>query len=144
MTHCAWTQVVDDPAARHLVAVRLEPRAVDEPVVLMSALIEGLAPAGDFALVTRCEEECAVMMCAFSHPTDALALASAVDAQQTNRYPEWGSQRCFTLDRCTAQAIANAIKVSHAPPPAQHEPLQFELRSVFSAPAPQYAYSRAA
>jgi hypothetical protein len=141
MTHCAWTQVVDDPAARHLVAVRLEPRAVDEPVVLMSALIEGLAPAGDFALITRCEEECAVMMCAFSHPTDAQALASAVDAQQTDRYPGWGSQRCFTLDRCTAQAIADAIEVSKAPPP---EPQQFELRSVFSAPVHQYEYRRAA
>jgi hypothetical protein len=141
MTHCAWTHVVDDPAARHLVAVRLEPRAVDEPVVLMSALIEGLAPAGDFALITRCEEECAVMMCAFSHPTDAQALASAVDAQQTDRYPEWGSQRCFTLDRPTAQAIADAIDVSNASPP---EPQQVELRNVFSAPVYEHAYRRAA
>lgn len=147
MTHCAWTQVVDDPAARHLVAVRLEPRAVDEPVVLMSALIEGLAPAGDFALITRCEEECAVMMCAFSHPTDAQALAAAVDAQQTDRYPGWGSQRCFTLDRCTAQAIADAIEISQAPLPQAHQASElqhFELRGVFSAPAYQHEYRRAA
>ena len=119
MTQCTWTQVVDDPAARHLVAVRLEPKAADEPAVLIAALIEGLSPAGDFSLITRCEEEGAVMLCAFSHPTDAEALASAVGAEDTDAYCEWASHRCFTLDRPTAQAIADAIEVSglarHAP-----------------------------
>ena len=112
MAQCTWTKVVDDPAARHLVAVRLEPKAADEPAVLMAALIEGLSPAGDFALVTRCEEDGAVMLCAFSHPTDAEALAAAVDAEDTDAYSEWASHRCFTLDRPTAKAIADAIEVS--------------------------------
>jgi hypothetical protein len=138
MTQCAWTEVVDDPAARHLVAVRLEPRAADEPAALMAALIEGLAPAGNFALITRCEEACAVMMCAFSHPTDAAALASAVDAQPTDQYSEWASRRCFTLDRPTAQAIADALEVSKSAPPLQ--PI-WTSRVV---PAPAYTYRRAA
>ena len=80
MTQRTWTQVVDDPAARHLVAAFIEPKAADEPAALMATLIEGLAPVGDFALVTRCEAEGPVMLCAFSHPTDADALASALDA----------------------------------------------------------------
>src|SRR6185369_18027040 len=117
MAQCTWTRVVDDPAARHLVAVRLEPKAADEPAVLMAALIEGLSPTGDFALITRCEEECAVMLCAFSHPTDAEALASAVGAEDTDAYCEWASHRCFTLDRPTAKAIADAIEVSRVAPP---------------------------
>jgi hypothetical protein len=120
MAQCTWTQVVDDPAARHLVTVRLEPKAADEPAVLMASLIEGLSPAGDFALITRCEEECAVMLCAFSHPTDAEALASAVGAEVTDAYSEWASHRCFTLDRPTAQAIADAIEVSSVTPPCRH------------------------
>ena len=123
MAQCTWTQVVDDPAARHLVAVRLDPKAADEPAVLMAALIEGLSPVGDFSLITRCEEDCAVMLCAFSHPTDADALASAVGAEDTDAYSEWASHRCFTLDRPTAQAIADAIEVSSVtqPMPAYRE-----------------------
>ena len=79
------------------------------------------------------------MMCAFSHPTDAAALASAIDAQPTDQYPEWASQRCFTLDRPTAQAIADAIEASKmAPAPPQ----QIRLPRVLAAPA--YTYRRAA
>jgi hypothetical protein len=112
MTQRAWTHVVDDPAARHLVAAHIEPKAADEPAALMATLIEGLAPVGDFALVTRCEAEGPVMLCAFSHPGDADALAAALDATETDAYAEWASRRCFTLDRPTAQAIADAIEAS--------------------------------
>jgi len=79
---------------------------------LMAALIEELAPAGDYALLTRCEEEGAVLLCAFSHPGDALALASAIGAEETDAYSEWASHHCFTLDKSTAQAIADAIEAS--------------------------------
>jgi hypothetical protein len=118
MTQLAWTQVVDDPAARHLVAAHIEPKAVDEPAAMMSTLIEGLAPIGHFALITRCEAEGPVMLCAFSHPSDAVALAYAVGAYDTDEYPDWASRRSFTLDRPTAQAIADAIEASRmaAPP----------------------------
>lgn len=109
MTQRPWTHLVDQPAARHLVAVRLAPKAADEPAALLTALIEGLCPNGDFALLTRCEEDCAVTMCAFATPRDAEQLASAVGARETDEYPEWASQRCFTLDELTAQAIMEAI-----------------------------------
>jgi hypothetical protein len=101
---------VDEPAARHLVAVRLAPKATAEPAALLTRLIEGLCPNGDFALLTRCEEDCAVTLCAFASPRDAEQLASAVGAIEADDYPEWASQRCFTLDETTAQAIGDAIE----------------------------------
>ena len=112
MTQRPWTHLVDEPAARHLVAVRLAPKAAEEPAALLTTLIEGLCPNGDFALLTRCEEDCAVTLCAFASPRDAEQLASAVGAEETDDYPEWASQRCFTLDEQTAQAITDAIEAS--------------------------------
>ncbi len=112
MTQRPWTHLVDHPAARHLVAVRLAPKAADEPAALLTTLIEGLCPHGDFALLTRCEESCAVTLCAFATPRDAEQLASAVGAEETEDYPDWASQRAFTLDEPTAQAIAEAIEAS--------------------------------
>jgi hypothetical protein len=137
MTQRAWIQVVDDPAARHLVAALMDPKAADEPAALMATLIEGLAPVGDFALVTRCEAEGPVMLCAFSHPSDANALAAAVGATETDAYSEWASRRCFALDRPTAKAIADAIEVSNVAPPARQRPAPPRV-----VPAP--AYRRAA
>lgn len=112
MTQRPWTHLVDQPAARHLVAVRLAPKAAQEPAALLTTLIEGLCPNGDFALLTRCQEDCAVTLCAFATPKDAEQLALAVGAEETDEYPEWASQRCFTLDESTAQAIADAIEAS--------------------------------
>jgi hypothetical protein len=112
MTQRSWTHLVDQPAARHLVAVRLAPKAAEEPAALLTTLIEGLCPNGDFALLTRCEEDGPVTLCAFATPRDAEQLASAVGAQETEDYPEWASQRCFTLDEPTAQAITDAIEAS--------------------------------
>lgn len=112
MTQRSWTEVVDDPAARHLVVARLQPKSTDEPNALLAALIERLGLIGEFALLTRCEEDCAVVMCAFSHPEDAQSLAYAVEARLIDRYPEWGSQRGFTLDRAVAQAVIDALEVS--------------------------------
>lgn len=112
MTQRPWTHLVDEPAARHLVAVRIEPKAVDQPAALLATLIEGLCPNSDFALLTRCEEDCAVTLCAFAAPSDAEQLALAVGAEETDQYPEWASQRCFTLDHTTAQAIVDAIEAS--------------------------------
>lgn len=122
MTQRPWSHLVDEPAVRHLVAVRLAPKAADEPAALLTTLIEGLCPNGDFALLTRCEEECAVTFCAFATPRDAEQLASAVGAEQTDNYPEWASQRCFTLDEPTVQAITDAIEASGFAPalPQQH------------------------
>ncbi len=111
MTQRTWTEVVDDPAARHLVVARLLPKSTDVPQVLLSALIERLGPIGEFALLTRCEEECAVVLCAFTHPEDAEALADAVEAEAVERYPEWASQCAFTLDRAVARAVADALEV---------------------------------
>jgi hypothetical protein len=111
MTQRSWTEVVDDPAARHLVVARLQPKSTDEPHALLSALIERLGPIGEFALLTRCEEECAVVLCAFSHPEDAELLAGAVDAEAIERYPDWGSQCAFTLDRAAARAVVDALEV---------------------------------
>ena len=112
MTQRPWTHLVDQPAARHLVAVRLAPKAAEEPAALLTTLIEGLCPNGDFALLTRCEEGGPVTLCAFATPWDAEQLAAAVGAQETDDYPEWASQRCFTLDEPTAQAITDAIGAS--------------------------------
>jgi hypothetical protein len=112
MTQRPWTHLVDEPAARHLVAVRLAPKAAAEPAALLTTLIEGLCPNGDFALLTRCGEDCAVTLCAFTTALDAEQLASAVGAEETDDYPEWASQRCFTLDESTAQTIADAIEAS--------------------------------
>jgi hypothetical protein len=121
MTQRPWTHLVDQPAARHLVAVRLAPKAAAEPAALLTTLIEGLCPNGDFALLTRCEEDCAVTLCAFATPRDAEQLASAVGAEETDDYPEWASQRCFTLDESAAQAITDAIEASgYIPGMAQH------------------------
>jgi hypothetical protein len=113
MTQRPWTHLVDEPAARHLVAVRLAPHAADEPAALLTTLIEGLCPNGDFAILTRCEEDCAVTLCAFATPKDAEHLASAVGAEQTANYPGWASEHSFTLDETTAQAIADAIEASN-------------------------------
>jgi len=112
MTQRIWTEVVDDPAARHLVVARVEPKSIDEPNALLAALIDRLGPIGEFALLTRCEEDCAVVLCAFTHPEDAQSLAYAVEAEVVDRYPEWGSQRGFTLDRAVAQAVVDALEVS--------------------------------
>jgi len=112
MTQRFWTEVVDDPAARHLVVARVQPKSIDEPNALLAALIDRLGPIGEFALLTRCEEDCAVVLCAFSHPEDAQSLAYAVEAELIDRYPEWGSQRAFTLDRAVAQAVIDALEVS--------------------------------
>ena len=112
MTQRFWTEVVDDPAARHLVVARVQPKSIDEPNALLAALIDRLGPIGEFALLTRCEEDCAVVLCAFSHPEDAQSLAYAVEAEVIDRYPEWGSQRGFTLDRAVAQAVIDALEVS--------------------------------
>ena len=112
MTQRSWTEVVDDPAARHLIVARLLPKSTDEPHALLAALIERLGLVGEFALLTRCDEDCAVVLCAFSHPEDAQSLAYAVEAELIDRYPEWGSQRGFTLDRAVAQAVIDALEVS--------------------------------
>ncbi|MBS0522572.1 MAG: hypothetical protein JSS04_02970 [Proteobacteria bacterium] len=112
MTQHTWTEVVDDPAARHLVVARVQPKSIDQPNVLLAALIERLGPVGEFALLTRCEEDCAVVLCAFSHPEDAQSLAYAVEAEAIDRYPEWASQRGFTLDRAVAQAVIDALEAS--------------------------------
>ncbi len=112
MTQRFWTEVVDDPAARHLIVARLQPKSIDEPHVLLAALIERLGPVGEFALLTRCEEDCAVVLCAFSRPEDAQSVAYAVGAEAIDRYPEWASQRGFTLDRAIAQAVVDALEVS--------------------------------
>src|SRR5262249_38851542 len=77
MTQRTWTEVVDDPAARHLVVAQLQPKSAEEPSALLVALIERLGTVGEFALLTRCEEEGAVVLCAFSHPEDAETLAQA-------------------------------------------------------------------
>ena len=112
MTHRPWTDVVDDPAARHLVVARLLPKSTEEPSALLVALIERLRPVGEFALLTRCEEDCAVVLCAFTHPEDADSLANAVEAKPIERYPDWASQRGFTLDRSVAHAVVDALEVS--------------------------------
>src|SRR4051812_27415142 len=112
MTQRFWTEIVDDPAARHLVVARLEPRAAEEPAALLAGLIDGLEPTGHYALLTRCEEEGPIILCAFTHPEDALTLATAVQAAACEDFPEWGSRRHFTLCRATAQAIADAIEAS--------------------------------
>jgi hypothetical protein len=114
MTQRYWTDVVDDPAARHLVIARLEPKAADEPAALLAALIDGLQPFGQYALLTRCEEEGAVILCAFTHPQDAHALADAVAAVACEDFPEWASRHHFTLCRTTAQAIVDAIEATAA------------------------------
>jgi hypothetical protein len=119
MTHSAWTEVVDDPSARHLVVAQLEAKAADQPAVLLALLIEGLHPVGDFALLTRCEEAGPVTLCAFTHPEDAQALATAIEAQEIDAYPEWASRCGFTFDKATAQAIADAIEASRPPPVAR-------------------------
>jgi len=62
--------------------------------------------------LTRCEEDCAVTLCAFATPKDAEQLASAVGAEDSEDYPEWASERSFTLDESTAQAISDAIEAS--------------------------------
>lgn len=123
MTQRSWTEVVDDPAARHLVVARLEPKAADEPAALLAALIDGLEPSGHYALLTRCEEEGTIILCAFTHPEDAQTLAAAVGAVAGEDFPEWASRCHFPLCRSAAQAIADAIEASAAdpappPPPA--------------------------
>lgn len=118
MTQRTWTEVVDDPAARHLVVARLLPKSTDEPYALLAALIERLGLIGEFALLTRCEEDCAVVLCAFSRPEDAQSLAYAVGAEVIDRYPEWASQRGLTLDRAVAQAVIDALEVSALEPAA--------------------------
>jgi hypothetical protein len=124
MTQRPWTHLVDQPAARHLVAVRLAPKVTDEPAALLSMLIEGLCPNGDFALLTRCEEDCAVTLCAFATPRDAERLASAVGAEETEDYREWASEHSFTLDESTVQAITDAIEaIGFAPGMPQHQRL---------------------
>jgi hypothetical protein len=112
MTQRSWTEIVDDPAARHLVVARVQPKSTDEPNALLSALIERLGPIGEFALLTRCEEDCAVVLCAFSHPEDARSLAYAVGAELIDRYPGWGSQCGFALDQAVSQAVVDALEVS--------------------------------
>lgn len=112
MTQRPWTHIVNEPAVRHLVAARIAPNAAEEPAALLATLIEGLCPNSDFALITRCEEDCAVTLCAFTRPSDAEQMASAVGAEETDEYPEWASHRCFTLDHSTAQAIVDAIDAS--------------------------------
>ena len=114
MTQRPWTHIVNEPAARHLVAARIAPKATDEPAALLATLIEGLCPNSYFALITRCEEECAVTLCAFTCPSDADQLALAVGAEETEEYSEWASHRCFTLDHSTAQAIVDAIEASES------------------------------
>jgi hypothetical protein len=116
MTQRTWTEVVDDPAARHLVVARLEPKAADEPAALLAALIDGLQPFGHYALLTRCEEEGAIILCAFTHPEDAHTLADAVAAMACEDFPEWASRHHFTLCRTTAQAIVDAIEATAAEP----------------------------
>lgn len=112
---------MDQPAARHLVAARIASKAADEPAALLSTLIEGLCPNADFALLTRCEEDCAVTLCAFATPRDAERLAAAVGAGEADIYPEWASQRCFDLDEATVHAIAETIEWNAvAPFAAQH------------------------
>jgi len=132
MTQRPWTEVVDDPAARHLVAVRLAPGAAEEPAALLASLIEGLDPDGDFALLTRCGEECAVMLCAFTHPTDAQVLSLTLEAEEIDEYPEWGSCRGFTLDKAAAQGIADALEATVAPAPAP--PMAFRSAAWRSGP----------
>ena len=122
MTHRSWTDVVDDPAARHLVVARIVPKATDEPAAVLAALIERLAPIGDYALLTRCEEQGPVTLCAFSHPDDAAALAAAVEAEAIDHYPEWASRRAFTLDKAMARAIVDAIEASAAGPEPPQQP----------------------
>ena len=117
MTYRVWTDVVDDPAARHLVVARWLPKAAEEPAALLVSLIDGLSPIGDFALLTRCEETGPVTLCAFTHREDAEALATAVGATEVEDYPEWASRRSFTLDKATAQGIADALDAT-APPAA--------------------------
>jgi len=122
MTYRVWTDVVDDPAARHLVVARLVPKAAEEPAALLVSLIEGLSPLGDFALLTRCEEGGPVTLCAFTHPGDAQALAAAVGATETEDRSEWASRRAFTLDKATARGIVDALEASTPPAGADLEP----------------------
>ena len=112
MTYRVWTDVVDDPAARHLVVAHVVPKAAEEPAALLVSVIEGLETVGDFAVVTRCEEAGPVILCAFTHPDDAQALATAVGATDIEDYPEWASRRAFTLDHATAQGIVDALEAT--------------------------------
>ena len=105
---------MDDPAARHLVVARLEPKAAEEPAALLAALIDGLEPIGHYALLTRCEEDGAIILCAFTHREDAQTLAAAVEAVACEDFPEWASRCHFTLCRTAAQAIGDAIEASAA------------------------------
>lgn len=114
MTQRTWTEVVDDPAARHLVIARLEPKAAEEPAALLAALIDGLQPLGNYALLTRCEEEGPIILCAFTHPEDARTVTAAVEGVACEDFPEWGSRHHFTLCRTGAQAIADAIEATAA------------------------------
>ena len=120
MTYRVWTDVVDDPAARHLVVAHQVTKAAEEPAALLVSLIEGLNPVGDFALLTRCEEAGPVTLCAFTHPEDAQALATAVGAVEVEGYLDWASHRAFTLDHATAQGIVDALEAS-APPSGEPE-----------------------
>jgi hypothetical protein len=120
MTQLTWTEVVDDPAARHLVVARLEPKATDEPAALLAALIDGLEPAGHYALLTRCEAEGTIILCAFTHPEDAQTLAAAVEAAACEDFPDWASRRSFSLCRTAVQAITDAIDANLA----EHPPVQ--------------------
>jgi hypothetical protein len=115
MTYRAWTEVVDDPAAPHLVVAHLQPKAADQPAALLAMAIERLKPIGDFALLTRCEQTGPVILCAFTHADDAQTLAAAVEALALDGYPEWASCCAFTLDKAMALAITDAIE---AGPPA--------------------------
>jgi hypothetical protein len=125
MTQRSWTEVVDDPAARHLVVARLEPKAAEEPAALLSALIDGLQPLGHYALLTRCEAEGTIILCAFTHPEDAQTLAAAVEAVACEDFPEWGSRCHFAFCRTAAQAIADALEASAAEAARVHQPAPY-------------------
>jgi len=117
MPQVTWERLAKDPSLLHLVAGALPParaRMRQERLrdafreELIGRLVSTLRPKGPWAMTAIGDAETSEVHVAFGRRSDAERIAVVVDAKGTGRYPGWGTQRRFTLDRA-AEARFTAI-----------------------------------
>ncbi len=113
----SWSTFVARHPASHLVIASLPADSAEIGTTLVRNLkgqiglfIGRLDIAGAYALTIMRSEGTAEILVGFESRADADALAGAVQAKKTGRFPEWASRKLFVLDE--AQSFAQSTTKS--------------------------------
>ena len=108
MARLDWTTFLAAHPAAHLVAGLVpdpNPTVLKRLRRLMQALIDGEAPAGDYATAIVRRRDITEIQCGFADHADAERVGARLHAKSVPPSGDWLSERCLRLDERTEVAL---------------------------------------